>query len=619
MISNGVGIDSIQTVAATTRIFDIRGTSRPLTVRLAIAAGETLTIATSTVAAALVDENHASWTVIRTRNGAYHTETFINTSTSLVGIRVRRTAGAVGTSTARVFSLLRPIEPRYDPFIDRLNAGTNDVRRLYDQCTFGATPGQITSFTGAIGAWLETQFALPVYTYPLPGFGFTGTLPFTASQETMRAWINATDQLRIRVANVLSQIIPAGYSQNTREGDFIYWQQGLVNAAFGNYRDVLLHTTVSYLMGQWLNNRDNTANGIAPNQNYARELCQLFATGLDFLNKDGTTNLDSRGRPVRAYLQDDIAAAARLLAGWTTTHLPPDSVMTTRTDIAYTGPAVTMFGQVFPQIVSPTGTDIINRRDAVLDLIMAQQSTAVYVSKSLIQKLVTDNPSRGYIRRVVAAFENNGSGVRGDMKAILRAIFFDAEARGNSPLASGGRVMDATFSVIKGFRYAQQPTIGSRVSGSANLGPWYVNNGGAANILPAMGQAPTVPGTVFNDYPFDFQIGQTFAPAAALWRTNALLANHASFSSGGNALGTSADPNYGAWLMTDIVALGLSNNALVDRLWADWNQGRTIPTDVQTELRGFAAECDAAGETARTKACWLVCAIRTLPESWRIT
>lgn len=647
MISNGVGIDSTQTVAATTRIFDIRSTARPLTVRLAVAAGETLTIATSTSVPALSNENDPSWTVIRTRTGAYHTETFINTSTNLVGIRVRRTAGAVGTSTARVFAALTPAQPRYDPFIDRNSAGHNDARRLLDQGTMGPLEFQAETFSGTIGAWITAQAALNVPTIDFsawPGNGDSNMSPLAATLDNL--FCENTAQLRMRMAWAISQIVCSGISAGSCNPNGMSWWQGLFTNSLANYSDILRHCFMHRHMGFFLNNLGNSARGIAPSQNFAREWLQLFSTGVFALNKDGSQVLDGNGRPVNAYAQPDVASIARYASGWALPFAPTipgnegtpvnGDMMPYGSTLGYDGVVFPLFGKTdadypsFAQIANPTNTNIIDRREAIIAITMQQPSVGPYVCKQLIQKLVTDNPSPQYIRRVVAAWDNNGSGVVGSLTAVARAILLDTEARGLSKPITSGRVCELLLQNTRRKRYAKVQANPSYVYGVM----WATNYNSGTPIYETMGNRPGVPVSVFNDFPFAQQAAGVEAPAAVLWKTPAILSNLTTMSAANFITDPAAMAVFdatGRWDVTALIALYdttfaatggdttakklAAHTAMVNRVYADLNQGAAPVAAELTELVGFMTDIDTQGIGTRAKGAWLISLVLTLPRT----
>jgi uncharacterized protein (DUF1800 family) len=212
----------------------------------------------------------------------------------------------------------------------------------------------------------------------------------------------------------------------------------LLGNAFGNYRTLLQEITLNPAMGNYLdmvnNDKPNPATGRTANENYARELLQLFSIGLYKLNPNGSLKLDPAGNPIPTYDQAVIEGLARVFAGWTYAPLPA-AAPRAHNPTNYLAPMVhwapnhdlgaktILDGQVLP--AGQTGEADL---EATLDAIFNHPNVGPFV-RQLIQHLVTSNPSPGYVARVAAAFADNGGGVRGDMQAVVRAVLLDPEAR----------------------------------------------------------------------------------------------------------------------------------------------------------------------------------------------
>jgi hypothetical protein len=233
---------------------------------------------------------------------------------------------------------------------------------------------------------------------------------------------------------------------------------------------------------------------------------------------------------------------------------------------------------------------------------------------------------------VVAAFENNGAGVRGDLKAVLKAVLLDPEARGDSKPQSFGRAQEWVLSVTKAMRYAQMERLYDTYEIKFFADMWTT---GAPNILGEMGQVPMTPASVFNDYPFEYQVNGVEAPAGALWGAPQILANVGRMMSYspelGQALSTSAagEP-CGKWQLTSLLeayqsivstTIGTTAqkttaaiSALVDRVFADLNQGRPMTPTARSQTIAFI-DIDCAALAPKEKLAWMVNFIRCLPES----
>ena len=324
--------------------------------------------------------------------------------------------------------------------------------RFLDQATWGPTPSSIAQLqqTG-IANWLAAQFASNTSDLPdqpiLASDGKINRNLAPVQAAFFRNAVNGADQLRQRVAFALSEIwVVSAVSTRYAYAFPPYWRLFRDNA-FGNYRDIMKAVTLSPAMGNYLNmannNKGNAAKGTSANENYARELMQLFTIGLTQLNPDGTPAFDSNGNPVPTYNQSVVTNTARALTGWTYPTAPGATARTNNPQY-YIGsmlPVESAHDTTSKSIVGftalPAGQTAGQDLDGVLDALMAQPTMAPFVSRQLIQHLVTSNPSAAYVGRVSAVFSNNGSGVAGDMKAVLTAILTDPEARaGDDPNAA---------------------------------------------------------------------------------------------------------------------------------------------------------------------------------------
>ncbi len=330
--------------------------------------------------------------------------------------------------------------------------------RFLAQASFGATAAEIDN-VAAIGAsaWLDAQFAKPqtlhlpnvsAYIFSLPVAQQTGQTAFQWS--LWKNFTTADDQLRQRVAFALSQIFvislnsgPVSFS-NPR-GPAAYLDMLGANA-FGNYRDLLQGVTYSPMMGIYLssmkNQKENPVTGSVPDENYAREAQQLFSIGLYQLNADGSSRLDNNGQPIQTYSNADITGLAKVFTGlsWagpdtsssrffgSNNGADPDrEIKPMQAYNQYHSISVKQFlGVTIPaQTVADTNGDI----KIALDTLFNYPNVGPFISEQLIQRLVSSNPSGAFVSRVAQVFNDNGAGVRGDMKAVIRAILLDPEAR----------------------------------------------------------------------------------------------------------------------------------------------------------------------------------------------
>jgi len=356
--------------------------------------------------------------------------------------------GATGSASGAGIVAVEAPAPAPTP-APAYSIATVDAVRLAKQASFGPTP-ELVDHIARMGAaaWIDEQFVATGSTYSdiaaaeVPSnFCKLSDGPCLMEHHSRRAVatrfyadaVNAGDQLRQRVAFALSQrMIATAHVANSAAGLAAYNQIFLDNA-FGNYRDILQQVTMSSFMGRNLDLSGSSA--AAPSENYARELLQLFTMGPDALAPDGTVMLDASGAPIPNYTTDDIRNIARALTGWTLARLN-GAPITASSMRDYTRPMIAVPSRYdagekrFLGVVIGSGTGQAEGVQKVVDAAFNHSSTAPHVARFLIQQLVTSNPSPAYIGRVSAVFADNGNGVRGDMKAVVRAVLLDTEARG---------------------------------------------------------------------------------------------------------------------------------------------------------------------------------------------
>lgn len=325
--------------------------------------------------------------------------------------------------------------------------------RFAEQASFGPTAALVAELQAkGFEKWIDDQFALPPSQIDVTPFGFVDPTPradwdrFHAAFPSLM--VGAPDQLRLRVTWSLGQFIVVSYRKGDLHGA-LHWMNNLNRWSLGGYADLLYGISVDPMMGQYLDNIQNRPKSTecphcAPNENYARELMQLFSLGVYKLNPDGTPQRDERGRLIETYSQKDVEELARVLTGWSINNDPPNRpnrnwMNWAKPLVPSTWPperdsgAKVVLGKTFPA----NQTADKDLRDTVA-LLMAHPNTAPFVAFRMIQHLVKSDPTPAYVGRVAGVFRNNGKGQAGDMKAVVKAVLLDAEARsGDLPGATG--------------------------------------------------------------------------------------------------------------------------------------------------------------------------------------
>jgi uncharacterized protein (DUF1800 family) len=346
-----------------------------------------------------------------------------------------------------------------------------EAARFLTQATFGPTEAELANLTGnAYATWIDAQLATPPSYHRAAvnaraaewiargneGGGSQGPRHETWWQRAL----TAPDQLRQRMAFALSQIFVIsqfGALDIHHEGVTIYYDM-LLEHSFGNYRDLLEDVTLSPMMGTYLsmmrNRKPDPVTGHEPDENYAREVMQLFSVGLSETHPDGTLKLDGEGMPVPTYTQEETVGLAHIFTGWGPHYDDADPPRWSNNNIAsrndwfrygydalrpmsyYPDFHDTQERVILGGHVIPAGTDGVDRLRQALDAIFQHPNTGPFIAKQLIQKFVTSNPSPGYVARVAAVFNDNGSGTRGDLGATIKAVLLDYEARALAPRES---------------------------------------------------------------------------------------------------------------------------------------------------------------------------------------
>lgn len=329
-----------------------------------------------------------------------------------------------------------------------------EASRFLAQATYGPNMAEINrvASTGA-AAWMEEQFNTPPmdshWQYAMvrrgpPGCTVCDANHINAVMESF--WLQAVrgpDQLRQRTVFALSQIFVVSNVNSSIDGvvgAHASYLDMLSRNAFGNFRQLLEQVATHPAMGHYLshlrNEREDPATGRIPDENFAREVMQLFSIGLWQLNPDGTRQRDANGNFIPTYGQADVSGLARVFTGWSWGGPDRDGERwhgwrgETWQEPMQNYPAFHSSSEKrFLGVTIPANTSGEQSLRIALDTLFNHRNVGPFIGRQLIQRFVTSNPSPAYVGRVAAAFNNNGQGVRGDMRAVLRAVLLDPEAR----------------------------------------------------------------------------------------------------------------------------------------------------------------------------------------------
>jgi uncharacterized protein (DUF1800 family) len=382
----------------------------------------------------------------------------------------------------------------------------NEASHLLHQGTMGPTMAEILGAKDLSEAeWLDAQMQQPATAHSSLLENYPGAdEPFQINR--IDAWWKATlhspDQLRQRVTFALSEILVASDANNALKNEpagMLAYYDILVRHAFGNFRELLEDVTLSPVMGTYLshlgNEKADTALNIRPDENYAREVMQLFTIGLKRLNPDGTDALDANGNSIPTYGQEQITGFAHVFTGWTF----GASARWNRPSRNFTLPMEPW--EEYHSLEEKTlldGTVLaagqLARDDLAqaLDNLFNHSNVGPFIGKQLIQRLVSSNPTPQYVARVSAVFDDNGAGVRGDLAAVVRAILLDDEARRLfGVLDYGGKIREPLLRTSQFWRELQA------ASASGFYFTWSLDD--------AYGQTPLGSPSVFNFFRPDYQ------------------------------------------------------------------------------------------------------------------
>jgi uncharacterized protein (DUF1800 family) len=400
-------------------------------------------------------------------------------------------------------------------------ASDQEAARFLTQAQFSASDAEITAVRSAgFAAWLQQQIERPIST---TGWAWLDSKAYgdvtnsanyydsTAPADFM-VWsqlMAEPDAVRKRMALALSEFfVVSSYGLNFawRSHAMAHYWDTLNTHAFGNFRDLLEAISLNAAMGYYLNTKGNkkaNGRGSQPDENYAREVMQLFSIGLVLLNADGTPKLTGGGT-TDTYTASDISNLAQVFTGYDVDQ--SQNVITpiaqagggtrnigntafARLSMVQSGNNHSMLTATFLGVTIPADTPAKDALKIALDTLFQHPNTGPFFCKQLIQRLVTSNPSAAYVGRVAAVFVNNGNGVRGDLAAVLFAVLLDDEARGPQGLSAAeyGRLREPMLRLVQWAR--------SFAVTSAS-GAWKIND--LSNAATQLGQSPLRSPSVFN-------------------------------------------------------------------------------------------------------------------------
>jgi uncharacterized protein (DUF1800 family) len=389
-----------------------------------------------------------------------------------------------------------------------------EAYRFLDQATFGPTEADAQRVIDrGYADWIDDQIALPA-SLEVPYMRSLVLPPGTelSPNDRLDAWFrNATrgqDQLRQRVAFALSEIMVVSDQSvlvNFPLG-LAYYYDLLAQNAFGNFRELMETVTLNPSMGVYLsmlgNLKPDNARNIRPDENYARELMQLFTIGLVELNPDGTEKVDAQGQPIPTYTQEIIEGFAHVYTGWMFGGSPAFQLPSfdfLRPMQAFPAFHDTGGKRVLRGVLIPPGQSPEKDLEDALDNIFGHPNVGPFIARRLIERLTSSNPSPAYVQRVAQRFNNNGSGVRGDLGAVVRAILLDPEARAEPATGDEGKLKEPLIRLIALWR---------AFDGKAASGRYLVDQ---PQVF--FGQAPLRSPSVFNFFSPDYQPAGEIADA----------------------------------------------------------------------------------------------------------
>lgn len=396
-------------------------------------------------------------------------------------------------------------------------ANDTEAARFLLQAQFNASDADMAALRSqGYASWISAQLNAPgaqtgVQWLDSRGYGTPNAAtsffdqPYPADFMVWQQLMQSPDGVRKRLALALSEFFVV--SLNSIELEWRshsvarYWDL-LVEGTRGNFRQLLEEVTLSTAMGVFLNTRGNqkeNAQGRQPDENYAREVMQLFTIGLYQLNLDGSEKLAADGSKLPSYTMADVTGLARVLTGWDLDASQSSMTVVNGRNIPNTSVAIRRMALIpsrhstlaasFLGATVPANTDGTAALKTALDTLFNHPNVGPFFGKQMIQRLVTSNPSPAYVARVASVFNNNGDGVRGDMKSVFAAILLDDEARSPAGLSAPafGKLREPMVRLVQWGR-----TFGL----NSAAGSWKMDQ--QSNAADQLGQSPLRSASVFN-------------------------------------------------------------------------------------------------------------------------
>ena len=503
----------------------------------------------------------------------------------------------------------------------------SQARRFLAQASFGPTDASVATVkSGGRQAWLASQFNRAdsdftgvAWVDPDASKGCPAGSPATCNRDNYSLFpvqvqffanaVNQPDQLRQRTALALSEILVISGNVIKLPNAMANYQRIFLRNAFGNFRDVLREVTLSPAMGRFLNmannDKPNPAKGIEPNENYAREVLQLFSIGLYQLNLDGSLKLDAKGQPLPSYDQDTVEGFAHAFTGWTYAPRPGATKNRFGNPSYYDAPLIAFddhHDKGTKKLLN--GTTLPGGQTAQVDLVAAvdnifnHPNVGPFIGRQLIQQLVTANPSPAYVQRVAIAF--NGATIsvqggqmterrpRGDMKAVLTAILTDPEALTPQDAGSFGKLREPIL----------QLTHLLRAMNGISDGVWLRSQ------AASLGQTVYSPPSVFNFFSPDYDLPENPAldgPAFGVFNASAAFKLSGVLQTALNGKGVAPDATVAGAIGTKIDL-------------ARWQALAATPANLVADINRvlFAGRASAALQAALLKAAQIAPATKPL-------